>query len=206
MFGFKKALAALFVGVTAFVLTGCGGKDMSGTYQADIGDKNEHARILEVEKGDKDGYTINYRVVGYDVKEEIGAGSTIPSPWAAGKVKAHSITDIEATWSDVVENTLITSAPNKNNKMTYKDTQNMGFLTGIIAIDEEGNLIDETGKITGPLGVKGTKFKKVKTLNIEELKKTFQEHVTANAHEEFEFSNSMKDSKVGKIEFKDSKK
>lgn len=203
MFGFKRVLAALFVGVTACVLAGCGGKDLSGTYQANIGDKNTHVKVLEVEKGDKDGYTINYKLIGYDVKEEIGDGSTGTNLWTAGKIKAHSIIDIKATWSDEVRNTLIASDPNKNNKMTYKDTKNMGFLTGLIAIDEEGNLIDETGKIVDIIGVKGTKFKKVKTLDLEGIKKTLQEHVTANAHEKFDYSNSYTDSEVGKIEFKD---
>lgn len=205
---FKKVLTALFLGITVFALTGCGGKDLSGLYMMDMGDKHEFVRVLDVKKGDKGGYIINYKFMHYKVVAKYGEGGTIASVWAPVGTKSHLVKDIIATWEENSENTFITSAPNKDsNKMTYKDTKNMGFLTGVIAIDEDGSLIDETGGIINDVAVKkGTKFKKIKELNVEEIKKTLQEHVTANAHAEYDYDRPLEDSKIGKIVFKDEKK
>jgi hypothetical protein len=201
-----KLAACVAIGAAAFVLSGCG-KDYSGTYMAEIGEKDEVAQVLEVEKGNKDGYIIKPRSIGYYVQTSWGEGTkgTIPTPWYHGPYIRHYVIDVNAKFYNKTMPTVTATEPNKNNTMAYSFVMNGIFpVSGSIKIDDKGNLIDETGSLSDGLHVAGRKYVKIKKLNLDEVKKTLQEHVTANAHAEHDYEkNQNETSKVGKIVFED---
>ena len=201
----KKVAAGLVMGLAVVTMAGCG-SDMSGTYVPEkMGDAAYTTQALEVHKGDKDGYTINVRRLGYmDVKHDYNPASvSYNRMWEAVKEKDHILYDLTFTWEDEIYNQLFTTAV-KDNRMTYKDSRNGGFVTGTIAVDKNGNLIDEAGRFSNK---QGTKYVKVKELNIDELKKKFQENATRWAHETVEYNSHtmFSDSEVKDITFKDGK-
>lgn len=199
---FKRVMAFFLIGLATVVLSGCG-KDLSGTYMA--GEPADGAvRVLEVAKGDKDGYLIKYYWWGYDTSKKWGPGTVSPNPFnPAGKYIDNLI--FTATYSERLQNTLITSAPSKSNKMTFSNQKTLS--KGIIGIDEEGNLIDETGFTYELSGELGTKYKKVtKTINKEEMKKEMQEAVATRLHKNYDFDKGNRHSEVKEIIFKDDEK
>ena len=203
---FMKIAACVVIGAAAFVLSGCG-KDYSGTYMAEIGEKDVSAQIVEVEKDNKDGYIIKPRHIGYYVHTYCGEGTkkAFITRWRQGPYISHLVIDVEASFFDYTKDVFSATAPNKNNTMVYSlGAGGMTLASGSIKIDDKGNLIDETGYLSVGGRQEGRKFAKIKKLNLDEVKKTLQDHVTANAHAEHDYEkNENETSKVGKIVFED---
>ena len=203
---FMKIAACVVIGAAAFVLSGCG-KDYSGTYMAEIGEKDVSAQIVEVEKDNKDGYIIKPRLVGYYVHTSWGEGTkmSVPTPFHRGPLVHHFVIDVKASLYDRSQVVFSATAPNKNNTMVYSvGSDGMTLASGSIKIDDKGNLIDETGYLSVGDSQEGRKFVKIKKLNLDEVKKTLQDHVIANAHAEHDYEKNENDtSKVGKIVFED---
>ncbi len=203
-----KFAACVVIGAAAFALAGCG-KDYSGTYMAEIGEKDVSAQIVEIEKDNKDGYIIKPRHVGYYVHTSWGEGTkgTIITPWYHGPFIRHYVIDVNAKFYDYTKDVFSATEPNKNNTMVYSlGVEGLTLASGTIKIDDKGNLIDETGYLSDGARQEGRKFVKIKKLNLDEVKKTLQDHVTANAHAEHDYEkNENETSKVGKIVFVDEK-
>ena len=198
---FKKVAAGLVAGMAVMMMAGCG-SDLSGTYVGEP--KNEgdcYINYLEVHKGDKDGYNINYHSAGYTLKAVNGEGTKVYNPiFAVGPVpKPHYVRDVTATWYSEIANQLFTSAV-KDNRMTFTDSKNGGFVTGTIVVDKDGNLIDEAGKFSDK---PGRKFTKVKEIDWDKVKAELQENVKKYADANYNHTDVLMESVLGKLEFKD---
>lgn len=203
----KKMVAMAISGFAVVVMAGCGGSDLSGKYVSVPTSENETVSyILDVKKGDKDKYNMNVYRAKYYVTAMPGEGSVyhMVHPWSepnAKKEKNISKNDVKATYDYDNWNQIVASAPDKSNTMTYKTSRTMGLMAGNLEVDKEGNLVDMSGGLTD--GEKGLKFKKVKEVNMDEIKKKLQEAVTNNAHKQYDYENSDTISSVKSIEFVD---
>lgn len=215
MYKWLKMFFCVVLGVAALALSGCG-KDMTGTYIADMGEGEPYVRVLDVEKGDKDGYIINYREIGYNISKSDGKGTKrfiyrgiSTRKYTEEEMKSHYVVDLKCVFYNNLDNQLFASAPNDNNKMIFKDSKNAGFLTGTIAIDKDGNLIDENGDFSMGRSwqkTQGRKFTKVKEFKIEELKEKIKKNIEEYAHKKYDYDKPGSESKVGEITFVDTDK
>lgn len=198
---FKKVAAGLVAGFAVMTMAGCG-SDLSGTYVGEPKEEGDcYVNYMEVHKGDKDGYSINYHSAGYTIDAVNGEGTKSYNPiFATGPVpKPHYVRDVTATWYSKISNQLFTSAV-KDNRMTFKDSKSGGFEVGTIVVDKDGNLIDEAGKFSGK---PGRKFTKVKEIDWNKVKEELQENVKTYADKKYNFTNVLMESVLGKLEFKD---
>lgn len=199
----KKLVAGLMAGIATVVMAGCG-SDLSGTYVGEpFSDTATITYVLEVKKGNKDGYNMNLKEASYEATAKLGEGSVYYNPLfnSTGKKNINNY-EITANFNYEIINQLFASAVDKNNTMTYRDSKNAGLLTGTIEVDKDGNLIDVSGAFSN---MQGRRFVKVKELNMDELKKKLQESTTKFWHSHYDHSNTFSDSQVTKITFNDEK-
>ena len=203
----KKMVAMAISGFAVVVMAGCGGTDLSGKYVSVPTSENDTVSyILDVKKGDKDKYNMNVYRAKYYVSAHYGEGSVYhmvhawPEPNAPKEKNIYKY-DVKATFDYDNWNQIVASAPDKSNTMTYKTSRTMGLMAGNLEVDKEGNLVDMSGGLAD--GEKGLKFKKVKEVNMDEIKKKLQEAVTNNAHKVYDYERGDTVSSVNNIEFKD---
>ena len=202
----KKLMAGLAAGVAALMIAGCGGNDLSGKYMAEpVTEADTITYILDVKKGEKEGYNMNFCTAEYNLTKDLGEGSVYHNPlFSHTKEKDVYIYDYKGKFEYEIADQLFSSAPDKNNTMVFKKAKNPVFMggipTGTFEVDKEGNLIDVAGVLTP---VQGRKFVKVKEVNMDEVKKNLKDNITKNLHKENDKETASWTSKVGTITFDD---
>lgn len=202
----KKIIAVLVSGIAVLTIAGCGGDDLSGKYVAEpVSDKDTITYVLDVKKGEKDGYVMDFCTAKYKMTKSKGPDDRYYSPIFNTTCKKSVYDNVfNGKFKYEIDTQLLTSAPDKNKTMIFKRTKEnfftMGAGPGTLTVDKDGNLVDTVGSLTS---TEGRKFVKVKELDMNEIKKNLQESTTKSLQKEYVREDAFSVSKISGITFED---